>query len=37
MKLFEFKVAHPFSERKPFPLDAKKIAVLLKYFVDLYE
>ena len=37
MRIFEFKVSHPFSERTPFPLDAKKIAVLLKHFVNLHE
>ena len=35
IKLFEFKVSHGFSVRNPFPLDAKKIAVLLKYFVSI--
>ena len=32
IKMFEFKVSHPFSDSKPFPLDAGKIAVLLKHY-----
>ena len=30
--MFEFKVSHPFDKRHPFPLDAEKIAVLLKHY-----
>ena len=30
--MFEFKVSHPFDTKNPFPLDADKIAVLLKYY-----
>ena len=32
--MFEFKVSHPFDKRHPFPLDAEKIAVLLKHYTD---
>ena len=32
IKMFEFKVSHPFSKRHTFPLDAGKIAVLLKHY-----
>ena len=34
IKMFEFKVSHPFDKRHPFPLDAEKIAVLLKHYAD---
>ena len=34
IKMFEFKVSHPFSKRHQFPLDAEKIAVLLKHYAD---
>ena len=32
IKLFKFKVAHPYSNKHSFPLDAGKIAVLLKHY-----
>ena len=32
IKMFEFKVSHPFDRRYPFPLDAGKIAVLLDHY-----
>ena len=32
--MFEFKVSHPFDKRHPFPLDAEKIAVLLKHYTN---
>ena len=34
IKMFEFKVSHPFSKRHQFPLDAEKIAVLLKHYAN---
>ena len=34
MKLFRFDASHSFSESRPFPLNAEKIAVLLKYYAE---
>ena len=35
MKVFKFRVTHDYSERRPFPLTAGKIATLIKHFVEV--